>query len=188
MKIFVFVTLLTISISLRGQTPVQGFTVDNIDGSKVSLDSYASSTGVVVVFTSNNCPYDSYYKLRIRELVKSYNDKVPFILINSYPESEESVASMKISYGAWALPVPYLADKDQVALQALGAKRSPEVFLLKNINGKFVALYSGPIDDNAQAPEAVTNYYIKQAIEKLLASQEVNIPPVRPVGCSIRRK
>jgi peroxiredoxin len=186
---YLFLTLiLTAGLLLRAQTPVQTFTVNNIDGSPISLDSYSASPGVVVLFTSNNCPYDNYYKLRIRELVKSYNNRVPFILVNSYPESEESVASMKIAYGAWGLAVPYLADKEQMALQALGAKKSPEVFLLKNINGKFVSLYSGALDDNAQAPEGVTSYYIKQALDNLLASGESNIPSVRPVGCSIRKK
>jgi peroxiredoxin len=186
MKHFVLIALTLVTFSLRAQTPVENFTVANVDGTQVSLETYRAAAGVVVIFTSNICPYDGYYKLRIRELIKTYNDKVPFILINSHPD--ESPASMKTAYGAWGLPVPYLADKDQVAMLALGAKKSPEAFLLKNVNGKFVSLYNGAIDDNAQAPEGVTVYYIKQAIDKLLASQEVNMPSVRPVGCSIRKK
>jgi hypothetical protein len=186
MKVLVMIVLILGCFSLRAQTPVSGFTVTNVDGSSISLDSYNNVAGVVVIFTSNYCPYDGYYKLRIRDLIKSYNDKVPFILVNSHPD--ESLQSMKIAYGAWALPVPYLADKDQVAMNALGAKKSPEAYLLKNVNGKFVALYSGALDDNPQAPEGVTSYYIKQAIDKLLASEDVNMPSVRPVGCSIRQK
>ncbi|HWA32547.1 MAG TPA: redoxin domain-containing protein [Cyclobacteriaceae bacterium] len=186
MKAFAVILLLAGSSVLRAQTPVDSFTVNNVDGVSVSLDSYNNAPGVVVIFTSNYCPYDGYYKLRIRDLIKSYNDKIPFILVNSHPD--ESLQSMKIAYGAWALPVPYLADKDQVAMDALGAKKSPEVFLLKSVNGKFVSLYNGALDDNPQAPEGVTSYYIKQAIDKLLASQDVNVPSVRPVGCSIRKK
>ncbi len=186
MKSFVMVVLLFVTFGLQAQTPVQNFTAENVDGTAISLDRYNGAPGVVVIFTSNYCPYDGYYKLRIRDLIKSYSDKLPFLLVNSYPE--ESLQSMKIAYGAWALPVPYLADKDQAAMEALGAKKSPEVFLLKSVNGKFVSLYSGALDDNPQAPEGVTAYYIKQAIDKLLAGQDVNMPSVRPVGCTIRGK
>ena len=186
MKAFVMIVLIFGCVAVQAQTPVGSFTVMNVDGTSVSLDSYNNAAGVVVIFTSNYCPYDGYYKLRIRDLIKNYNDKVPFILVNSHPD--ESMQSMKIAYGAWALPVPYLADKEQVAMSALGAKKSPEAYLLKSVNGKFVTLYSGALDDNPQAPEGVTSYYIKQAIDKLLASQDVNMPSVRPVGCSIRQK
>jgi hypothetical protein len=186
MKAFVMIVLILGCFAVRAQTPVGSFAVMNVDGSSVSLDSYKNAAGVVVIFTSNYCPYDGYYKLRIRDLIKNYNDKVPFLLVNSHPD--ESLQSMKIAYGAWALPVPYLADKEQVAMSALGAKKSPEAYLLKSVNGKFVTLYSGALDDNPQAPEGVTSYYIKQAIDKLLTGEDVNMPSVRPVGCTIRQK
>ncbi len=186
MKGFAIISFVLFACAAQAQTPVNNFSVSNVDGANISLDTYSNAPGVVIIFTSNYCPYDGYYKLRIRDLIKAYNDKIPFILVNSHPD--ESLQSMKIAYGAWALPVPYLADKDQVAMEALGAKKSPEVFLLKSSNGKFVSLYNGALDDNPQAPEGVTSYYIKQAIDKLLAGQEVDVPSVRPVGCSIRRK
>ena len=38
--------------------------------------------------------------------------------------------------------MPYLADKDQTAREAFGARRSQEVFLLSAAGGKFTIAYS----------------------------------------------
>ena len=192
MRFFALISLIVVSFTRHSQPPVPNFTVKNIDGNSISLDGYKNAAGVAIIFTSNNCPYDIYYKERIRTLIKNYQDKIQFILVNSHQDPEETVEKMKIAYGAWALPVPYLVDKDQIVQQALGARKSPEVFLLKrpdsNRDENFVVVYSGGIDDNPQAPQAVTSYYLKIAIDRLLAAQEINLQPVRSGGCTIRKK
>lgn len=188
MRFFALISLIVVSFTGLSQTPVPNFAVNNVDGMPISLDSYKNSAGVAIIFTSNTCPYDIYYKERIRTLIKNYQDKIQFILVNSHQDAEETIDKMRIAYGAWALQVPYLADKDQVVQQALGARKSPEVFLLKPLNGNFAVVYSGGIDDNPQAPQAVTSYYLKIAIDRLLAAQEINLQPVRSGGCTIRKK
>ncbi|MEJ0056852.1 MAG: thioredoxin family protein [Bacteroidota bacterium] len=177
------------SLSLSGQAPVQNFTLTNVaDGSAVSLDGYPTCSGMVIIFTSNVCPYDGYYTARIKHLVTTYQGKIQFLLINSYQETEESADKMKTSYNGWTINVPYLADKDQVAMECLGAKKSPEAFLLKNTSGKYTVVYSGALDDNAQASVAVTETYLRSAIDKLLAGQPISAANVRAVGCTIRKK
>lgn len=177
------------SFSLSAQTPIQNFTLTNVaDGATISLDGYPTCSGMVIIFTSNVCPYDGYYTARIKHLVTTYQGKIQFLLINSYQEPEESADKMKAAYDGWTLPVPYLVDKDQVAMQCLGAKKSPEVFLLKNTGGKYTVVYSGALDDNAQASVAVTETYLRSAIDKLLAGQTIATPAVRAVGCTIRKK
>ena len=181
--------LLMISLGLQAQTPVQNFTLINvIDGSTVSLESYPTCTGLAILFTSNACPYDGYYTARIKDLIDTHQGKIQFLLINSFQEAEEAVDKMKTFHGRWGLPVPYLADKEQAAMACLGAKKSPEVFLLKNTNGKYTVVYNGAIDDNPQVASAVTQPYLKTAIDKMLAGQKIESPIIRAVGCSIRKK
>ena len=181
--------LVAVSFSVVAQTPVQNFTLTNVvDGASVSLESYPSCSGLVVLFTSNTCPYDGYYTARLKHLITTYQGKIQFLLVNSYQEPEESAIKMKSAYDSWTLPVPYLADKDQAAMECLGARKSPEAFLLKNNGGKFTVVYSGSIDDNAQVSAAVTESYLRSAIDKLLAGQQINTPTVRAIGCSIRKK
>ena len=48
---------------------VANFSLTNvITGSPVSLDTYPSCSGVVIIFTSNACAYDEYYRSRITAL------------------------------------------------------------------------------------------------------------------------
>jgi hypothetical protein len=178
-----------LSLSLLAQQPVQNFSLVNVaDNSTVSLESYPSCIGIVVLFTGNECVYDGYYMGRIRSLIDAYKGKIQFLLVNSYAEPNEAIDKMKDKYNSWSMGVPYLADKEQVAMEGLGARKSPEAFLLKNMAGKFTIEYSGAIDDNAQMAADVKQNYLKSAIEKLLVNRKQEVSAMRAVGCTIRRK
>lgn len=183
-------TLLFILLSLRlfAQQPVQNFALLNVaDNSTVSLESYPSCAGILVLFTANECVYDNYYRARIKSLIDTYTGKIQFLLVNSSMDPAEYVDKMKIKYNSLAWGVPYLADKEQKAMDCLNAHKSPEAFLLKNNGGKFTVVYSGAIDDNAQMAADVKQNYLKVAIEKLLAGQKIEVATVRATGCTIRR-
>ncbi len=181
--------LVALCASARAQQTIQNFTLPNVaDNSSVSLEGFQSCTGLVVLFTSNDCAYDGYYISRLKSLVNTYKEKIQFVLVNSYIEPNEAADKMKAKYDAWGLGVPYLADKDQAAMNCLSAKKSPEAFLLKNTGGKYVLFYSGAIDDNPQVANDVKQNYLKDAIDKLLAGQKIDVANVRAVGCSVRRK
>lgn len=166
---------------------VSNFSLTNvINNQPVSFDTYPSCQGLVIIFTSNNCPYDEYYRNRIATLAKSYHDRVPVLLVNSDPtESNESMAAKAKQKN---VNVPYLADKNQTLMTTLNARKSPEAFLLKNNNGKFSVVYRGAIDDNAQVEGDVRQYYLKDAIDIMLANQAITNPEVRPVGCNLKKK
>ncbi|MEK6783564.1 MAG: thioredoxin family protein [Bacteroidota bacterium] len=189
-----FVFLINLSTILNAQTPlpteqagIQNFTLTNVmDGKAFSLDQYPAANGIVILFTSNQCPFDIYYKDRIKNLISAYSGKIQFLLVNSYLELAETPEKMAIHYTN--LGVPYLSDKDQVAMSALGAKKSPEVFLLKPLGGKFMVVYGGAIDDNPQVPKDVNQKFLKEAIDNLLAGQKIETANYRAVGCSMRRK
>ena len=186
MKGTLFVFFVVVSFSLAAQTPVQNFALTNVaDGSPLSLETYSN---VAIIFTSNNCPYDKYYLDRIKGLVKLYDGKIQFLLVNSYQEPEENFEKMKEAFVKWGIPVPYLSDKDQIAMRFLGAKKSPEVFLLRGSGKSHYITYSGAIDDNPQIANAVSQNYLKEAIDKLLAGSNADTPVVRAIGCTIRRK
>ncbi len=189
MKHLICIFIFAISFSAHSQQPIHNFTLTNVvDGITVSLDGYPSCTGLVAIFTGNECAFDNYYNSRIKSLVDRYAGKIQFILINSYLEPEESAEKMALEYRTWNLHIPYLADKDQTAMDCMGAKKSPEAFLIKNVGNKYVLIYSGAIDDNAQVPSDVKETYLINSIDKLIADQKIEVPSVRAVGCSIRRK
>jgi len=155
------------------------------DGQTVSLRDFKGAQGVVIVFSSNVCAYDAYYTDRLKSLLANYGTKVQFVLVNSYQEAEETEEKMKAKLEQWGFNVPYLSYKNQDWMKALGAKKSPEVFVL-DANGKVT--YSGAIDDNPQLATGVKENYLKKAIDDLLAGKTVGVNSVRAVGCSIRSK
>ncbi|HEX6224882.1 MAG TPA: redoxin domain-containing protein [Chryseolinea sp.] len=182
------ITLVIFASAVNAQS-VANFSLTNvITGSTVSLDTYPSCSGVVIIFTTNACAYDEYYRSRITALSNEYQDKVPVLLVNSSIDPTESNENMLKKAQQLGLKVPYLSDKDQTLMQRLGATKTPHAFLLKNSGGKFSLVYNGAIDDNAQVQSDVRRSYLKDAIDIMLTNQTIQTPEVRPVGCSIRKK
>jgi peroxiredoxin len=186
MKLSCSIILLLVAAMAYGQE-VKSFTLKNVrDGKAISLADFNANKAVLIIFTGQECPFDNYYKERIKSLVQAYSRNVQFLLINANAEPSESEEQMAIHYTD--LPVPYLADKDQLVLAQFGAKKTPEVFLLTPNNGKFFITYSGAIDDNAQSAADVRQSFLKDAIEKTLAGKPVDIATQRASGCTIRKK
>jgi hypothetical protein len=184
MKNLMVLILFLVANALSAQE-VKDFSLTNTkDGKAVTLSGLGPA--VAVVFTSHECPFDNYYKERLKELTTQYASKIQFVFINSNQEPQESVEQMAIHYKD--INVPYLADKDQIAMEALGARKSTEVFLISKASGKLNLVYSGAIDDNPQVAKDVKQPFLKDAIEKLLAGQKIEVANQRASGCTIRRK
>ena len=187
MKQFIQFVVLFCSTSVVAQ-PIQNFSLTNVKNDKVvSLNNYTSSKGVVVIFTSNDCPFDQYYLQRIIELHEATSATVPVLLINSHAGDEETPSAMKSFANSNSIPMPYLADKDQKVLTQFDAKKSPEAFLLKNVSGKFTIVYRGAIDDNPQVADEAVDTYLKTAITQMMGGEKIEQTEIRPVGCSIRK-
>ena len=168
---------------------VKNFSLVNVSNDQnVSLETFPSCSGLIIIFTSNVCPYDEYYRNRITKLAHTYQDRVPLLLVNSNTDPNESKENMVKKARQLNLSMPYLADKDQVLMTNFDAKKSPEAFLLKNDNGKFTIVYRGAIDDNAQVEADIRHNYLRDAIDIMLTNQKIATPEVRPVGCNLRKK
>lgn len=185
---YIFAVAFCFTFSLT-QAQFANITLPNaVDGKSVSLDAYSSGAGVVIIFTSNACPFDEHYRGRINKLSKEFDGKVPVILVNSHIDANESLEAMTKKAQQAGISVPYLADKDQTLMQSLKATKSPQSFVLKNVNGKLNVIYSGAIDDNAQVEGDVRSAYLRDAISALLNNQTIPTAEVRPSGCSIKKK
>ncbi|MGC3948526.1 MAG: redoxin domain-containing protein [Chryseolinea sp.] len=184
-----FIASLMLASRLLSAQQVSNFTLNNVvNGKPVSLETYPSCSGIALIFTSNTCAFDEYYRGRIAKLSNDYSDRVPVLLINSSIEAGDSEEAMAKKAAQLNLRVPYLADKDQALMKQLGANKTPQVFLLKNTAGTFSVVYKGAIDDNAQVEADVRHAYLKDAIDILLTNQSIQTPEVRPMGCSIKKK
>jgi hypothetical protein len=182
-------SLMMVLLPFTGFAQVSNFQLTNVvNNQKVSLENYPSCEGMVIIFTSNTCPYDEYYRNRIVKLSQAYNSRVPVLLVNSGVDASESIENMAKKAKQLNITLPYLADKDQMLMNNLDARKSPEAFLLKNNNGKFSVVYRGAIDDNAQVEADVRQNFLRDAIDIMLTNQKIATPEVRPVGCNLKKK
>jgi peroxiredoxin len=169
------------------------FKLKNVDGNYVSLADYPDAKGFIVVFTCNHCPFAKAYQGRIIQLDKEYKIKgFPVIAINPNDATlvpDDSYEAMQVRAKEEGYTFPYLIDESQEVYKTFGATRTPHVYLLKKeTDGKLVVKYIGAIDDNYQDASAVTQTYLKNALDDLIAGKEPQLNFTKAIGCTIKTK
>ena len=166
------------------------FTLENIDGKKTSLSDYKDAKGFIIVFTCNTCPFSVAYEDRIMALDKKYKTKgYPVIAINPNDpaaKSGDSMAAMKVRAKEKGFTFPYLLDVGQKIYPQYGASRTPHVYILERQGNKYIVQYIGAIDNSSRNPDAVTERYVEDALDALLAGQQPTTTYTRAIGCSIK--
>ncbi|MCF2488330.1 thioredoxin family protein [Dyadobacter sp. CY347] len=169
-----------------------GFRLKNTDGNMVSLNDFNNAKGVIVIFTSNHCPFAKAYEDRIIALNNKFAAQgFPVIAINpSDPgtHQDDTFEKMKERAASKGYGYPYLVDESQQVAKAFGAGRTPQVYILQKNGAKFTVRYIGMIDDNPQDPGGVTKLYADEAVSNLLTGKPVVTTITKPVGCAIKWK
>jgi peroxiredoxin len=167
------------------------FKLKNVNGKMVSLSDYPNAKGFIVIFTCNHCPYSIAYEDRIIALDKKYKEKgYPVIAINpNNPEVSkgDDFASMQQRAKDKGFTFPYLFDDGQEIYPQYGATRTPHVFLLNKKNSDYIVEYIGAIDNNSQDASAVTETYVANAVDALLAGKKPTPSTTKAIGCSIKK-
>ena len=168
------------------------FKLENIDGKMVSLADYTEAKGFIVIFTCNTCPYAVQYEDRIIALDKKYGSKgYPVIAIQpNDPDVQpgDSMEAMKARAASKGFTFPYLMDEGQKIYPQYGANKTPHVYILEKTNKGNIVKYIGAIDDNYKDASAVNVKYAENAVDALLAGNEVQETTTRAIGCSIKVK
>jgi peroxiredoxin len=166
------------------------FSLENIDGTKVSLSDFKDAKGFIVIFTCNTCPYAVAYEDRIEALNKKYASKgYPVVAImpnNTDVKPGDNMEAMKARAKAKGFTFPYLMDEGQKIYPQYGATKTPHVYLLEKTRKGNVVKYIGAIDDNYKDAAAVNEKYVENAVDALLDGNEIKVKETRAIGCSIK--
>lgn len=166
------------------------FSLENIDGSMVSLSDYKDAKGFIVIFTCNTCPYAVAYEDRVEALNKEYASKgYPVIAImpnNTDVKPGDSMEAMKARAKAKGFTFPYLMDKGQKIYPQYGATKTPHVYVLQKTTKGNKVKYIGAIDNNYQDAKSVTETYVEDAVGALLNNKEIKTTETRAIGCTIK--
>ena len=168
----------------------EDFSLRNIDGNMVSLSDYADAKGFLVIFTCNMCPYAKAYEDRIIALDAKYKTMgVPVIAINPNNPTKQpgdGFEEMKTRAAEKGFTFPYLLDEGQQIFPKYGATRTPHVYLLEKTEEGNMVRYIGAIDDNYQDEAQVEEKYVENAVDAMLAGEDIKVTTTRAIGCSIK--
>ena len=162
------------------------FSLPGTDGRSHSLADYAHAAVLVLIQTCNHCPYAQAWEGRISAIQSDYEDRgVRIVGISSndavsYPE--DSFPEMVVRAAARGYTFDYLYDEDQSVARALGAERTPEVYVF---DGDRRLVYHGAVDDNRD-DEAVTVHYLRDALDAVLAGSAPSVSETPAVGCTVK--
>lgn len=167
---------------------IEDFSLKNIDDDMISLADYEDAKGFIIVFTCNMCPYSVANEDRIIALNKKYERKqFPVIAINpNDPKASkgDSFEDMKVRADEKKFNFPYLFDEGQKVYPKFGATKTPHVYIVTKNDMK--VQYIGAIDDSSRDASAVTEKYVEDAVDALLAGKKLKKTETRAIGCSIK--
>lgn len=167
---------------------IEDFSLINVDDKVVSLADYNDAKGFIIVFTCNMCPYSVANEDRINALDAKYKGQgYPVIAINpNDPKASkgDSFEDMKVRANDKGFTFPYLFDKGQKVYPKFGASKTPHVFIVTKKDMK--VQYIGAIDNSSRNEDAVTEKYVEDAVDALLAGKKLQKTETRAIGCSIK--
>ena len=171
------------------------FRLPGVDGKTYSLQDFAGSRVLVVIFTCNHCPTAQAYEDRIARLHAEYRDKGMAVVAISpndpaavrldelgYTDLGDSFEDMKIRARDHHFAYPYLYDGEtQATAQAYGVLATPHVYIF---DADRKLQYVGRFDD--AEVKAVKSHDARNAVDALLAGQSVPVATTRVFGCSTK--
>ena len=178
--------VLTESVKGLENTSAKDFTLPGSDGKTYSLVDFAVAKVLVVVFMCNHCPYVLAVLDRLNSLSAELKAKgVTFVGINSNDSTDYPADSFE-KMRELAIEFPYLHDESQEIATKYHAVCTPDIFVYDE---QRQLKYHGRIDDDWQEPEKVSRKELKEALEKILAGEDIPREAQNPaMGCSIKWK
>ncbi len=174
------------------------FNLKGVDGKMYSLDSFSDAKVLAVVFSAPHCPTAQAYEDRLIDIQNDFDDKgVLVVMIN--PNHPEAVALEEMGYSdmgdsfedmvarakdkGYNFPFLYDGDTQETSI-AYGPVATPHAFVFDE---KLTLRYVGRIDDD-ESIGAAEQHDMRNAIEALLAGEEVRVKQTKTFGCSVKWK
>lgn len=145
-----------------------------------------STTGMVLVFVSTDCPIANSYQPLLGRLYEEYAEK-GIRLFQVHPDPQTSVAKARQHATEFGIESPILIDADQSLSRRVGATVTPEAFLF--VRDENLAVYQGRIDNlyagyGKKRKVATTNDLV-DVMDRIVAGRPITPMKTKAVGCFI---
>ena len=158
------------------------------EGDVRGLPEPGEASATVVIWTCNHCPYALAWHERLMKAAEDYGPRdVRFLVVNSndaerYPLDSLDAMRERAREEQW--PFPYLHDESQGAATAWAAQVTPHLYVL---DSDLRIRYEGAPDSDHLDP-AEDAAWLREALDSVLAGEQLARPATEPVGCSIKWK
>jgi peroxiredoxin len=164
------------------------FSLSGVDQQQWSLEKCNGSSGLLVMFISNHCPYVKAIRKKLvrdaRELMALGINSVAIMPNDTIAYPEDSVENMLRVSKEFGFPFPYLLDETQEVARAYGAVCTPDFF---GYNADLELQYRGRFD--AAGPKSDDDSQTRELFEAMKQVAETGKGPgfqVPSMGCSIK--
>jgi peroxiredoxin len=163
------------------------FDLTGVDGETYSLSSF-DADALLVVFTCNHCPYAKAKFDLLNDLAA--DPEVAVVGINpndaeAYPEDSMEQMRAYVDDGRIAYDA-YLRDETGDVARAYGAVCTPDPFLFAREGDTYRLAYHGRLDDALDPEAEASEFYVREAVDAVLAGESVDLDPGPSRGCSIK--
>lgn len=163
------------------------FTINlkTIDSIEFSLQPLTANKASVFIFLSPDCPMCQNYSLTLNQLFDKYKtDGVKFYGV--FPGKNFDQSEIDTYVKTYNLKADLLMDEDKHLSTFLGAKVTPEVFVIDRM-GKII--YTGSIDNWLHEPgqkrTLITEHYLDDALKAVISNTEIKTISTEAKGCLI---
>jgi peroxiredoxin len=175
-------------LALGAKAPLMAVKMLDVSGKKLSLNDVKGENGLLVVFSSNTCPWVLAWEDRYLEIAKLAKQKnIGMIAINSNEASrkkEDSYAEMQKHAKDKGYTFPYVVDQNHRLADEYGATKTPHIYLFDKNN---TLVYRGAIDDSAKDLSKIENRYLADAINAMTVGAKIKTTTSKALGCTIKR-
>jgi peroxiredoxin len=160
--------------------PAPLFQLADLNGVLHRLEEYRGKV-IVINFWSAECPHADRADQELLAYLKRWGESVRLLVVASnVNETSDLVRSVAAERG---LPVPLL-DSEAAVADLYRAVTTPHLFV---VDPQGILRYQGAIDDVTFRQRKPTCFYLKEAVEAVLAGRIPDPAETSPYGCTIVR-
>jgi len=166
---------------MKINAPAPDFLLPDLAGHLHRLSSYQGQI-VALVFWSAECGWSEQADSELRKTSEAWQGRV-FVLrvASNAPETDEMLREASRARGLDLI----LKDSAAQVADLYEAQTTPHCFVL-DLNG--ILRYRGGFDDRSFRQRSATRFYLREAVEALLAGRLPEVPETAPYGCTIFRE
>jgi hypothetical protein len=160
--------------------PAPDFRLPDLDGVVHHLQSERGQI-TIINFWSAECPWAERADRELLAYLQGWGKAITLWPIAS--NANEPLDLLRRVAAARGLP-PVLHDADHLVADLYAAQTTPHLFVL---DARGIVRYQGALNDVTFRRRTPTRFYLRQAVEALLAGQDPDPGQTQPYGCTIVR-